>query len=35
LGSIEIEIGSARVRIEGAVDPGVLRQVLSLIGPAR
>ncbi len=35
LGSIEIEIGSARVRIEGAVDPGVLRQVLCLIGPAR
>jgi transposase len=34
-GSIEIEIGRARVRVEGAVDPEVLRQVLSLIGPAR
>jgi transposase len=34
-GSIEIEIGRARVRVEGAVDPEVLRQVLGLIGPAR
>jgi transposase len=34
-GSIEIEIGRARVRVEGAVDPEVLRQVLGLIGSAR
>ena len=34
-GSIEIEIGRARVRVEGTVDPEVLRQVLGLIGPAR
>ena len=34
-GSIEIEIGRARVRVEGAVDPEVLRQVLGLIGPVR
>jgi transposase len=34
-GSIEIEIGGARVRVEGAVDPEVLRQVLGLMGPAR
>lgn len=34
-GSIEIEIGRARVRVEGAVDPEVLRQVLGLMGPAR
>jgi transposase len=34
-GSIEIEIGRARVRVEGAVDLEVLRQVLGLIGPAR
>ena len=34
-GSIEVEIGRARVRVEGAVDPEVLRQVLGLIGPAR
>ena len=34
-GSIEIAIGRARVRVEGAVDPEVLRQVLGLIGPAR
>jgi transposase len=34
-GSIEIEIGGARVRVEGAVDPEALRQVLGLIGPAR
>lgn len=34
-GSIEIEIGRARVRVEGAVDPEVLRLVLGLIGPAR
>jgi transposase len=35
LGSIEIEIGSARLRVEGLVDPEVLRQVLALIRPAR
>ena len=35
VGSIEIEIGRARVRVEGAVDPEVLRQVLGLIGLAR
>jgi transposase len=34
-GSIEIEVGRTRVRVEGAVDPEVLRQVLGLIGPAR
>jgi transposase len=34
-GSIEIDIGRARVRVEGAVDPEVLRQMLGLIGPAR
>jgi transposase len=34
-GSIEIEIGRTRVRVEGAVDPEVLRQVLGLIGSAR
>ena len=34
-GSIEVTIGHARVRVEGAVDPEVLRQVLGLIGPAR
>ncbi|WP_297493839.1 IS66-like element accessory protein TnpA [Acidocella sp.] len=34
-GLIEVEIGRARVRVEGAVDPEVLRQVLGLIGPAR
>lgn len=34
-GSIELEIGRARVRVEGAVDPEVLRQMLGLIGPAR
>jgi transposase len=35
LGSIEIEIGSARLRVEGLVDPEVLRQMLGLIRPAR
>lgn len=35
VGSIEIEIGRTRVRVEGAVDPEVLRQMLGLIGPAR
>jgi transposase len=34
-GSIEIEIGRTRIRVEGTVDPAVLRQVLGLIGPAR
>ncbi|NNM56429.1 IS66-like element accessory protein TnpA [Acidocella sp.] len=34
-GSIEIEVGRARVRVEGAVDPEVLRQLLGLIGPQR
>jgi transposase len=34
-GSIEVAIGRARVRVEGAVDPEVLRQMLGLIGPAR
>jgi transposase len=34
-GSIEIAIGRAHVRVEGTVDPEVLRQMLSLIGPAR
>lgn len=35
VGSIEIEIGCTRIRVEGAVDQAVLRQVLGLIGPAR
>ena len=35
VGSIEIEIGRARIRVEGVVDPAVLRQVLGLIGPVR
>jgi transposase len=35
LGSIEIEIGSARLRVEGLVDPEVLRQMLGLIRPAQ
>ncbi|WBO57765.1 transposase [Acidocella sp. MX-AZ03] len=35
VGSIEIEIGRTRIRVEGAVDQAVLRQVLGLIGPAR
>ena len=35
VGSIEVEIGQARVRVEGAVDPEVLRQMLGLIGPGR
>jgi transposase len=34
-GSIEIAIGNTRVRVEGVVDPEVLRQVLGLIGVAR
>jgi transposase len=34
-GSIEVTIGRARVRVEGAVDPEVLLQMLDLIGPAR
>ena len=34
-GSIEVAIGRARVRVEGAVDPEVLRQMLGLIGPGR
>jgi len=34
-GSIEVAIGRARVRVEGDVDPEVLRQMLGLIGPAR
>jgi transposase len=34
-GSIEVAIGRARVRVEGAVDPEVLRQMLGLIGSAR
>jgi hypothetical protein len=34
-GSIEVAIGRARVRVEGAVDPEVLRQMLGLIGQAR
>lgn len=34
-GSIEVAIGRARVRVEGAVDPEVLRQMLQLIGPRR
>jgi len=34
-GSIEVEIGRARVRVEGSVDPEVLRQMLGLIGAAR
>lgn len=35
VGSIEIEIGRARIRVEGVVDPAALRQVLGLIGPVR
>ena len=31
-GAIEIEIGGARVRISGAVDPAILRQVLTQLG---
>lgn len=34
-GSIEVAIGRARVRVEGAVDPEVLRQMLGLIGPVQ
>ena len=32
LGTIDIEIGSARVRVRGSVDASALRQVLSHIG---
>jgi transposase len=35
LGSIEVAIGRARVRVEGAVDPEALRQMLGLIGSGR
>jgi transposase len=35
LGSIEIEMGSTRVRVEGLVDREVLRQMLGLIRPVR
>jgi transposase len=31
-GLIDIEIGGARVRVSGTVDPAVLRQVLSYLG---
>jgi len=34
-GSIEVAIGRARVRVQGAVDPEVLRQMLGLIGSGR
>nr|WP_234732187.1 hypothetical protein [Acidocella facilis] len=34
-GAIEIEIGRTRIRVEGAVDPAVFRQVLGLIGSPR
>jgi transposase len=34
-GSIEVAIGRARIRVEGDVDPEVLRQMLGLIGSAR
>jgi transposase len=34
-GSIEVAIGRARIRVEGDVDPEVLRQMLGLIGPGR
>jgi len=34
-GSIEVAIGRAQVRVDGAVDPEVLRQLLGLIGPGR
>ena len=35
LGLIEVEIGTSRIRVEGLVDPEVLRQMLGLISPAR
>ena len=35
VGSIEIEIGRTRIRVEGVVDPAALRQVLGPIGPVR
>jgi len=34
-GVIEVEIGRARVRVQGTVDLDALRQVLSIVGPAR
>ena len=34
-GSIEVAIGRTWVRVEGAVDPEVLRQMLGLIGSGR
>lgn len=33
-GSIEIELGRARIRVQGVVDPQALRQVLTMIGRA-
>jgi transposase len=35
VGSIELAVGRARVRVKGAVDPEALRQVLALIAAAR
>ena len=35
LGLIEVEIGTSRIRVEGLVDPEVLRQMLGLIRPTR
>lgn len=34
-GKIDVEIGRARIRVQGAVDLDVLRQVLSVIGQNR
>ncbi len=34
-GTIEVEIGRARVRVHGAVDLDALRQVLSVVGQGR
>jgi transposase len=34
-GTIDVEIGRARVRVQGAVDLDALRQVLSVIGQGR
>jgi hypothetical protein len=34
-GLIEVEIGQARVRVLGGVDPDALRQVLQMIGQLR
>ena len=34
-GSIEIEVGRTRVRVQGVVDPDALRQVLGVIGAMR